>query len=378
MHPSFNKRQILHWCERVSHIMGLEPDINPMAFPILPLLQGTKSLAHVLASVCAAHERFFSPTPKFFEEQSLALELIQSELSTMQNDQLIPRFLSVYMLGLLAAWVDGYTSDFGRDHLFGARAIIDMLVSGSLDEADELTSFVVGAYVFWDMSCSFLLEPGDQMPINTPEMYAAINAVGKKFHPIVGHSMDMFYVLGTLGRYCRQVVELGIRDTALELTLEEQLLQWAPIGEGKEMALLCDSYRLHGLLNLYRTCGNLTDQQDDSNLAAFSQSGESLNTRVRLYALRIVSNLMSIPTTSTYINTQAIPLLTAGAELTAEDVTGRNDVTQRLRSIYSFNRLPHNLMVIELLQEVWIWNDAGVSISWLEMMLLKGWRLMLG
>lgn len=47
-----------------------------------------------------------------------------------------------------------------------------MLASDGLK--DELSQFVLGAFIYWDMACSFLLDPQEQQPLNTPQIFNAI------------------------------------------------------------------------------------------------------------------------------------------------------------------------------------------------------------
>jgi hypothetical protein len=359
--------------------MGVEPDQNPMSFPIIPLLQQSPSLMHALQSVCVAHEGFFIASETYLQERGKAIELIRLELMAMQHNKMVAQFLTVYLLGLSSAWLDGYQNDFGREHILGARAIIDMLVAAPVKEEDDFTHFAVGAYLYWDMASSFLFESDQQTLLDTAGLHSAVQILGDKFHPIVGNSMDLHYLLGNLGRYCRLVLDTNTRDASLEAMLEEQLIAWEPSREQKdEMKMLNGSYRLHGLISLYRICTNSSNEEDALETPVSLHSERSSKTRLRLYALQILKNALSIPEKSNYTNELAIPLLTAGSELTADDEKERAEVRDRLKAIYSLNRLPSNVMAISLLQELWVLRDAGAEISWQELMLLKGWRLMMG
>ncbi|KAJ6099146.1 Protein of unknown function DUF3468 [Penicillium canescens] len=66
--------------------------------------------------------------------------------------------------------------------------------------------------------------------------------------------------------------------------------------------------------------------------------------------------------------------LTAGSELTAEDHWERDMVVDRFNALYSTNCLPGNLMAIDILQDVWQAHDLQVIMSWVHIMLLRGWR----
>lgn len=96
------------------------------------------------------------------------------------------------------------------------------------------------------------------------------------------------------------------------------------------------------------------------------------------YAETILQNMLEIPSSSSYHNILALPLLSAGAELSAENDHLRNEVRKRFRALYSLNRIPNNLVAIELLEELWILRDNGSKISWLALMLQKNWKLVFG
>ncbi|KAF2653648.1 hypothetical protein K491DRAFT_769308 [Lophiostoma macrostomum CBS 122681] len=376
---SVNKRLLLYWCERACHIMGHEPDMNPMSFPIIPLLQKSPSLMHALQSVCLAYEGFFIASENYLRERGKAIELIQSELMSMQQNQIVVQFLTVYLLGLSSAWLDGYQNEFGREHILGARAIIGILVAGTVKEDDDFTHFAVGAYLYWDMASSFLFEPDQQKPLDTVEMHAALQKLGKRIHPIVGNSMDLHHLLGNLGRYYRLVLDTRKRDTALEAKMEEQLLTWDSSREQTdEWKMLNGSYRLHGLISLYRISITVPNDQDAQGETPLLQTEYNSKTRLRLYALQILKNALRIPEDSSYTIGLAIPLLTAGSELTSDDEQERAEVRSRLKAIYSLNRLPSNVMAMSLLQELWILRDAGSELSLQELMLHKDMRLMMG
>jgi hypothetical protein len=144
---------------------------------------------------------------------------------------------------------------------------------------------------------------------------------------------------------------------------------------------LGNSFKYHGLINLYRICGRPGDSPEPSRIEIDQNPTiPNLETEniIRQYALQSVSNLLEVSASNWHTNLQAIPLLTAGSELTAGDLHERILVTERLNALYSINRIPGNLMALDILREVWEARDMGVTFSWLHVMLLRGWRLSLG
>ena len=67
----------------------------------------------------------------------------------------------------------------------------------------------------------------------------------------MGYAVEMMYLLGNLGRYCRIVIDLNIRDILLEWEFESQLLAWKPSYDSIELGYLENSFKHHRLINLY-------------------------------------------------------------------------------------------------------------------------------
>lgn len=107
---------------------------------------------------------------------------------------------------------------------------------------DELSQFVFGAFIYWDMACSFLLDPQEQQPLNTPQIFNAIQSLGATYHCIAGYAIEMFYLIGTLGRYCRAVIDGQDRDLVLEATLEEQMISWTPRLDSPMLYSMADAF----------------------------------------------------------------------------------------------------------------------------------------
>jgi hypothetical protein len=99
---------------------------------------------------------------------------------------------------------------------------------------------------------------------------------------------------------------------------------------------------------------------------------------IQKYAEDTIRHLMQIPTTSNYLNFQSLILPATGAELAESNNFLQDEVRDRLRAMYSLNRLPTNLHVLQLLEELWCAQDNGNTLFWLQYMLQKDWYLLLG
>ncbi|KAF4878385.1 hypothetical protein CGCSCA1_v002439 [Colletotrichum siamense] len=347
--------------------MVLDPEMNPMGFPILKYLNETPSLLHAIQSLSAAHENYYRPQSmeESLLERQAALSLFQQELRSSQRPP-VSAFLTVYTLGISSPWIENC---MGKEHLAGGRAMIEiMLASDGLK--DELSQFVFGVFIYWDMACSFLLDPQEQQALNTPEIFNGIQSLGDTYDCIAGYAIEMFYLIGTLGRYCRGVIDGQDRDLVLEATLEEQMINWTPRQDSPMLYSMADAFRKHALIMLYRICHrrvisacNHVDHEADC-------TDETEHTISR-YASDIVHSLGQMPITNPYLNLQSIPLMTAGSDLGMEKVELRNEVKRRFKAIYSLNRIPANLRAIELLEELWTLRAAGIKMSWLALLLQK-------
>ncbi|KAH7145515.1 fungal-specific transcription factor domain-containing protein [Dactylonectria estremocensis] len=395
-----DKALLRYWLERASQIMVIDPDENPLSFPILEYLDQSPSLKHALQSVGAGHRNYFHPEKlsKCLEERSSALRSIIHELS-YPGDNLFPLFLSVLLVGLSTAWTNPPTADFGQQHLRGARALVDILVSNPSDRESRPPYFnlVIGAYLYWDMATAFLIPAEQQVPLNNADMYSAVLDVGQEYHPIGGYSTEIFYLLGNVGRYCRSVVETGIRDASVEVALEEEMEKWEPNRDNPQLGLVSDAFRSHGLISLAAICyrRRSSEAAQDAIFSAMLSAeteeavewwqdlgtcfvDDELEASICSRALAVVQDLTSIPSSHACTNLQAIPLFTAGSELTKEDKRERDLVLQRFKELYSLNHLRANLTALQVLPEIWERRDAGETISWLELMIEKNWNIMLG
>ncbi|KIY02257.1 uncharacterized protein Z520_02395 [Fonsecaea multimorphosa CBS 102226] len=356
--------------------MVINPEINPLSFPILKYLECSPSLLHSLQSVSLAHERFFSPAAltSCLEERAQALTLFREELRQHERDRLPSEasFLTMYILGMSAAWTDQENRrDIGQPHLDGARALLDIMITDANCMEDPFVQLALGCYIYWDQASSFFVMPQEQTPLNTPEIYHCIPAMRRVFHPVAGYSTEIYYLLSTLGRYCRSVIDdSSARDYALEETLEEELLDWDSPEEDHNLYLVSSAFRKHGLVMLYRTTATTTAAHPDN----LDLEREEV---IRQYAREILDDIMAIPEDCSYHIVLALPLLTAASELGEDDADLREEVRRRFRALFSMNRIPANLWALEMLEELWDLCATGSKCSWLSLALRKNWNLLL-
>ncbi|GKZ27481.1 hypothetical protein AbraIFM66951_005490 [Aspergillus brasiliensis] len=162
------------------------------------------------------------------------------------------------------------------------------------------------------------------------------------------------------------------RNLMYEAALETQLRTWTTSPPDPDLGHLYEGFRNHGLAFLYRSRAHAhgccpTDPD-------VTKAQESL---IQQYAEETIRHLMLIPSSSYYLNFQSLPLLAAGSELTESHHLLRDKVRGRLRAIYSLNRLPANLLALQLIEELWDARDSGRPAFWLSHALQKDWRLLL-
>lgn len=381
-----NMRLLQYWFERMCQIMSLDPDRNPMSFHLLKYLSASSSLVYVIQCVSAAHEQYFQPSQMAvcLEERSKALRDLRQELQSQSSGSPLSSLI-VLMLGMSSSWITPRPTDYGREHLVAAQAFVDMALEQPVPVDDDLMHLTMGFYVYWDMACSFCLDLAHHPPISRPRLAAYVAAARSRFHTITSHSIDLYYLLGQIGRYCRTVTEGLPRDLVRETTFEADLNSYSSAEEDPSANLLTEAFRNHGLLMLYRLCGRTIymalEVAPDEEEAEAEEGGEGDTNEkcpVRALALRTLEMLLVTPISSPHVNLHTIPLLTAGAELTLKDSELRERVIEQLQAVYSTNRIPPTLWVIELLQELWRLRDSGVEMTWLQLMLAKEWRLRIG
>lgn len=374
MDAIINRRLLQYWLERVSQILVLDPDDNPYSFPILGHITKSCALIHIIQSISACHEQYFSAQASVIalEERGKAIASFRKEINGPKSTP--QAALLTTMLLALSHGADDDMADFGKQHLFAARILINELLQHSsyLFEHDDLSRLCFGMYVYWEMCTAFLVDPNEEPEFNTLNMSIAVQRMGRWHHPMYGYCTELIFILMNVGRHCRQVLHSPRCIPTRETILEQQLLKWNACSANSSLEHLYEALRKHGLIFLYRICGcnGYFSNPDLNDL--------SLEGLIHNYAVETVHHLLEIPMTSNYLNFQSLPLLTAGSELKKMDCSLRNQVLQRLRAVYSLNRLPVNLYVVQLLEELWILRDNCHSSSWLRHMLHKGWRLLLG
>jgi hypothetical protein len=354
-------------------MLVIDPENNPYSFPILDYLTRAPSLVHMIQSLSAAHQEYFPGNGPIMslEERGRALQLLQRELA--QTKHLEASFLTVQLLGL-SQWADPDPTDFGQQHLFAARHILDHLLLHYWDDlshpgSSELFSISVGSFLYWDMCCAHLVDAREQRPLDTTLMAQAVHTLRHKDHPTYGPATELIYLLAQVGRYCRSYIQLGRHSDATARSLEQALRAFQAPQNNGSLALLHDSLQKHGLIILRRS--HVTTSRRKLN--------DEENDELHSWAVGITQNLSQLPLSSTLLNIQSLPLLTAGSELRSSDTELREIILTRFKAIYSMNRVPSTLQAMTLLKEVWAICDSGVQLSWIEYMILhKKWRLVLG
>lgn len=380
---SENDKILRHWFQNTCHIMVVDPsEDNPFSYSIITYLSLSKSLLHILKSLSLAHQCYFKygQLVQSLEERGRAIAACRKELSSCHQTTFHLFFMTVYMLGLLASYMPDDVMDFGKEHLSAGRAIMDMILSDAVLRTNPLTRIVFGAFIHWDMSCAFLVDPSEQRPINTPLIYSFLPEMSHSVHPVTGLSTNIFYLLCVLGRYARANLEDKLHDVSFESMLMREFLDWRPYRADPLWQRTGEAFRKHGIIILCRLCCRSSPSPDcpESGLEQnirLETTSERRGTFSHYLALDIVSSLLEVPSTSPHVALQVGPLLSAGGELAYEDKNKRSQIRTRLMDIYNFNRIPASLLASQLLEELWQLLDQGVNITWLELMLQKNCRI---
>ncbi|CAH0051501.1 unnamed protein product [Clonostachys solani] len=378
-----NGRLLQFWMEIASHILTMSPDHNPLSFPLIPLLAESPSLLHAVQSVSAGYEVFFqqSSLDLCLTERGLALEFVRKELQEHTAGSPISpaSVLSVFVLGISASWVETTPTTYGQEHLVAGRIMLDKLLRDEKTRSDPITTFLLGWYLHWDMACSLVASLDGLLPLDPPEMGLTVREMQSSFHPMTGFSTELFYILSRLGRYCRQVCKHPQqRDEILETAFHQQLISWQPKCEAQDHVDLNDAFKYHGLITLGRVCGQASQASLDWTNAPGPTAEVEGEAKLREYTLKCLDATSAVPLESLCTNYLAIPLLTAGSELTSGDLASREKVIVLFRALYSRNRLQVNIWAIELLDELWALRDLGINLSWMELQTQKQWVLQFG
>ncbi|KAI9035827.1 Zn(II)2Cys6 transcription factor [Aspergillus affinis] len=371
-----HRRLFQYWLERVSQQLVIDPEDNPFSFPILEYIAESPALVHIIQSVSARHEVYYSAeaTVTALEERGNALVSFRAELERSQTE---PRasLLTAMLLALSHGADHDDMADYGKEHIFAAGILARRIVRDiSQDsENDYMARLCFGMYLYMDMCSAFLVDSTEQpqRPYSL-DVSIAVHKMGSWHHPMYGSCTELLYILANMGRYCRRALDSETHDRQQEGILEQQILGWDLSAANHSLRLLYESLRSHGLILLYRISG-YHGQFINPGLADLPM--EDL---IHRDAIRTINQLLEIPNSSNYLNFQTLPMLTAASELGMNDGQLQDKVRQRFKAIYSLNRLPAILQAIDLLEELWTTRTYGDRSSWLDFMLKRGWRLQLG
>ncbi|CAI7584350.1 unnamed protein product, partial [Penicillium manginii] len=371
-----NRRLLQYWLEKVSQTLVIDPENNPFPFLTLEYITQSPALLHAIQSVSANHEQYYSAIAPIIalEEHGKAIACLRREINRSQHAP-TAHFLTILLLAL-AQGADSDMTDYGKQHLFGARALIKSMLQDTSMSTTNYHAFrlCLGMYLYWDACSSFLVDPCEPDGLNLLNMSDTVHRIGDWHHPMYGTCSKLLFMIGNVGRYCRHILDSPQnRDLLQEAILEGQLTTWKASPPNPGLGHLYEAFRKHGLIFLYRARAHAK-----SSCLADPGPSETQEYLIQQYAEETVRHLMQIPATSNYLNFQALPLVTAGSELSGSNHFLRDQVRHRLRAIYSLNRLPTNLLALQGLEEIWDGRDSGNQSFWLLHMLQNDRRLLLG
>ncbi|KAF6823776.1 C6 zinc finger domain-containing protein [Colletotrichum musicola] len=381
------------WLEQTSHMMALRADDNPLSYPLLEHLVSTPSLLHAVQSISAGQERFFDKASlPCLKQRGLTLQALRREMRNAS--EITPATLvAIFLQGVSWTWTEGHTKDYGREHLCAARSLLNSMLQDPHKRQQPMVQYLLGWYLYWDMSCAFVAKRGDLPPLDTPLILEHVRSMRGSFHAMVGFSAELMYLIGCLGRHCRVVIDTGRRDPILEASFEARLRRWNPENEDRDLVDLSMAYRNYGLIMLYNICGvpaeghgqnTMGGEDKTESISTDEQRGEEpadegaealhqKESPVRLLAIDILDRLFRCSIDTPAFNFHATPLLTASAELRGDEMELRERAVNHFKAMYSTNRVVVNMWAIDLLREVWDYNDAGTRTTWLELLRLKDW-----
>lgn len=369
--PPVDATLLQWWLDSACKLLVLDPHSNPLSFPLVEHLAISPALCFAVESFSAGHKGNWGADARvaFFEKRSLALGLCRSEL-TSKTVPLETIFFTVLLIGLPTPFMENI-DDYGKEHLIGARAVLNLLLqqdkSAHIPNIEQLLAY----YTWWDMACAFSVDSQELPPLSTSEI---LSTIARDAEPLAsrfaGCMVEMYHVLGLLLRYCGQLLRGGVRDPEHEQTLERALTDWHPTQVREEDVLFAEAFQKHGLIIFYRVCRMRPVDSDNG-------SNTVLKTRLHEYATTIVSMVLPHQIGTTFWNGLTLPLLTAGAELTRDDQVLRDTVREGFLSVCSQCRTNTLVRAKDLLEEIWILRDSGIEISYLELMVQKGWSFSL-
>ncbi|KAJ6007887.1 hypothetical protein N7540_011863 [Penicillium herquei] len=249
-----NNHLLRYWLEKASQIMVIDPEVNPFSFEILKYLRTSRSLIYTIQSLSLAHQGFFSSASceGVLQERAHALSLIQTELQ--QEAPTYGSLLAVILLGLCFAWLDNQRDlEFGKEHLLGTRAIVDILLAKPGAEKDPFLQQTVAIYLGWEQAVVFFLNANDQIVPYSEGFSRCVQEMRSQYNATIDYSSDIMLLLGNFGRYCGAIMDGAPRDIALEAFLEQGLLQLDSASSDTHSHLVNNSFCGHGLIMLYRS-----------------------------------------------------------------------------------------------------------------------------
>lgn len=345
---------------------------NPFSLPLVEHLVRTPSLVHAVQSVSAGQRVSYrrSSLQKCVSERGLAMRALRRELCGGPGQVGPASVLTVFLLGISASWAEDEPRCYGREHMAGARALLARALADTRGRSDPLIRLVSGWYLYWDMAISLVEGPDedDMSGMSSLHVCTAIEISESSFHPMIGFSGKLFYLLACLHRHCRRVLQGGPKDPYLEDAYKRQLLAWEPRYEDKDLVGASLAFRNHGLIMLSEICGCSVGRDGRPGAGTDLAAGRTL-------ACETLETIFETPLDAPCIHSHSIPLLTAGAQLLCDDTLMRVKVVDRFRGLFSASRLMINMWAIQLLEELWLLRDSGAVISWLDLLLSKNWTL---
>lgn len=118
-------------------MLVVDPENNPYSFPALEYMAESPALVHIIQSISAHHEQYFSRAiVTAFEERGKALLLLRKELEQQPRTGSQASLLLTMMLLAMSHGVDCDMADFGKQHLFAARGLVNKML-GDVSHFEE-------------------------------------------------------------------------------------------------------------------------------------------------------------------------------------------------------------------------------------------------
>lgn len=236
------------WFDKLSNFLVLDLRSNPLSLPLIKHIAISPALSFAIQTWTMGYQTGFNRAAEveFLEKRSRALSLCQSELVS-KSTPLTTIFFTVLLLGISAPWM-GNADDYGKEHLIGARAILNVLLTQEKSAHnppahDPLVSAIIAYYLWWDMSCSFCLDSQELPPLSSLDLSSTtdpgVQPIDSRFG---GCMVEIYHILALLLRYCMRVLRGEPRDYLYEERLEGDLLNWHPSRIRDEEVLLAEHF----------------------------------------------------------------------------------------------------------------------------------------